>query len=394
MRDLARIYFTPYGVGLGHASRLLAVAEHFREPGIEVKFSSFGEAVNYLVMHGYNCKQVPPMDLGWSSQGSFSTKESIASIPRLFANFARQLNTEMKYVLSYSPDIVVSDTRLSPLLIAEILGVPSILILNQVKLLLSPRLREFRIARTYEKMNGEFLGLLWRLADKILIPDLPPPYTIAERNVWDTSTVANKLCYVGFTSPKRIIANERLEKVCYCLGLDRSRPIVFFHMSGPKRTRSRILQNILLACKLLRPQIQYIISGGTPNGDHELKRIAANGWYYEWCPVRDEIFALSDVLVIRGGHAVISQAIQFGKPMLTIPIENHGEQIGNSEKVARIGVGVMMQSSRVNPKNLVEAVHHLLDDNSFQDKATKLMKLSGNLDGIDNIVNIIRPYLK
>lgn len=391
--SLARIYFAPYGVGLGHASRLLAVAEQFRKSGVGVRFSSFGEAVNYLLMHGYDCMEVPPVELVWSSEGSFSIKGSIASIPRLFANFARQLNAEMRYIVSYSPDIIVSDTRLSPLLIAKILGIPSVVVLNQVKLLLSPRLRAFRMARIYEKMNGEFLGMLWRLADKILIPDLPPPYTIAERNVWDTSTVASRLCYVGFTSPKPVITNERLEKVCHCLGLNRSRPIVFFHLSGPKRTRSRILQDILLACKSLRPDIQYIVSGGNPNGEPEPRRMAPNGWYYEWCPVRDEIFAVSNLLVIRGGHTVISQAIQFGKPMLTIPIENHGEQIGNSEKVSEIGIGAMIPSDQMNPKNVVETVHRLLADRSVFTKATELMKLSGNLDGIDNIVNIIRSYL-
>ena len=338
--------------------------------------------------------RVPPMELVWSSHGSFSIKGSIANIPQLFTNFSRQLNTEMKYTLSYSPDIIVSDTRLSPLFIAKILGIPSILILNQVKLLLSPRLREFRLARLYEKINGEFLGLLWRMADRILIPDLPPPYTIAERNVWDTSTVASGLSYIGFTSPKSKIGEERLDKVCKCLMLDRDRPIVFFHLSGPKSTRFRILETVLSACKLLRQEIQYIVSGGTPEGSPDFKKIAQNGWYFEWCPVRDEVFVLSNLLVIRGGHAVISQAIQFGKPMLTIPIENHGEQIGNSEKVAKIGLGIMMPSAKLSPRNIAEAVHRLLDDCSFQDKANEVMKLSSNLDGIDNIVNIIRSYLK
>ncbi len=391
---LARIYFTPYGVGLGHASRLLAVAERLMTSDIGIKFSSFGEAVNYLTVHGYDCMRVPPMELVWSSQGSFSIKGSIANIPQLFTNFAFQLNTEMKYVLPYSPDIIVSDTRLSPLFIAKILRIPSILILNQVKLLLSPRLREFRLARLYEKMNGEFLGLLWRMADRILIPDLPPPYTIAERNVWDTSTVSSGLSYVGFTSPKSEVGEERLDKVCKNMNLERDRPIVFFHLSGPKRTRFRILENVFLACKLLRQEIQYVISGGTPDGSSDFKKIGQNGWYFEWCPVRDEIFVLCNLLVIRGGHAVISQAIQFGKPMLTIPIENHGEQIGNAEKVAKIGLGIMMPSAELSPKNIADAVHRLLDDHSFQEKANEVMKISSDLDGIDNIVNIIRSYLK
>jgi len=54
----------------------------------------------------------------------------------------------------------------------------------------------------------------------------------------------------------------------------------------------------------------------------------------------------------------------------------------------------MIPSAHINPKKIVEAVHHLLDDHSFHDRATDVMKLSSGLDGIDNIVNIIRPYLK
>ena len=61
-------------------------------------------------------------------------------------------------------------------------------------------------------MNGEFLGLLWRLADRILVPDLPPPYTIAEDNIWGTSSVIKKIEYVGFTAPKSYITEEQLKK--------------------------------------------------------------------------------------------------------------------------------------------------------------------------------------
>lgn len=103
----------------------------------------------------------------------------------------------------YKPDIIVSDSRLSSLITAKFFGIPSVVILNQVKLLLSPRLREFTIARLFEKMTGEILGIMWITADKILVPDLPPPYTIASHNIWDTSSVVAKLEYVGFTAKIR-----------------------------------------------------------------------------------------------------------------------------------------------------------------------------------------------
>ena len=46
--------------------------------------------------------------------------------------------------------------------------------------------------------------------------------------------------------------------------------------------------------------------------------------------------------MIRAGHEAISQAIEQGKPMVTIPIQNHGEQLGNSEKVERMKIGIRL----------------------------------------------------
>ncbi|MFL6331460.1 MAG: glycosyltransferase, partial [Nitrososphaeraceae archaeon] len=293
----------------------------------------------------------------------------------------------------YNPDIIISDSRLSSLIAAKFLGIPSIVILNQVKLLLSPRLREFWIARLFEKVAGEILGVMWTLADKILVPDLPPPYTIASHNVWNTSSVVRKLNYVGFTTPKSSVTQERISKLANQLGLDRSKPIVFIHVSGPLETRMPVIRTAINACKQLRNNIQYIISEGRPKGNPEPKKLSGLGWYYEWCPVRDEIFAMSDLVVLRGGHVAISQAIRFGKPIITIPIENHGEQLGNSEKIVKIGLGLMLKSKQLNANQVAAAIHQILDDSKYQKKANELMKLTEKLNGIDNVVEIIRSYI-
>jgi UDP-N-acetylglucosamine--N-acetylmuramyl-(pentapeptide) pyrophosphoryl-undecaprenol N-acetylglucosamine transferase len=391
---LKKAYFTPYGVGLGHASRLIMVANNLQSSKVEIRFSSFGEAVMYISIHGYECVRVPAVEFAWNVKGEFSIKYTIANLPKWFTNFSRQVNNEVQNMIKYQPDIIVSDSRLSSLITAKFLGLPAIVILNQVKLLLSPRLREFKVARLFEKINGEILGTLWTLADKILIPDLPPPYTIAGHNVWDTSTIARKLEYIGFTAPKLCVTQEQLSKVAHYLGLDRSKPIVFIHVSGPMETRMPIIRIAVEACKSLRQEIQYIISEGRPNGNVEPKKLSGLGWYYEWCPVRDEIFAMSDLLVLRGGHVAISQAIQFGKPVVTIPIENHGEQLGNSEKIAEIGAGIMLKTKHLKANHVTHAINDILDDPEYQKKAYELMKLTEKLDGINNIVNIVRSYIQ
>jgi uncharacterized protein (TIGR00661 family) len=141
---MARAYLTPYGVGLGHASRLLSISKHLKEDNIMIKFSSYGEAVSYIHIHGYDCVKVPPIEFGWN-EGGFSIKNSIGNIPLWFTNFARQLTQETINISSFNPNIVISDSRLSPLISSKILDIPSIVILNQIKILLSPRIREFKI---------------------------------------------------------------------------------------------------------------------------------------------------------------------------------------------------------------------------------------------------------
>jgi uncharacterized protein (TIGR00661 family) len=243
---MARAYLAPYGVGLGHASRLLSISERLKKDNITIKFSSYGEAVSYINNHGYECVEVPPIEFAWGKSG-FSIKNSIANIPLWLTNFARQLSQETKNISSFNPGIVVSDSRLSPLVASKFLDVPSIVILNQIKLLLSPRIREFKVARIFENLNGEFFGSVWSMAEKLLIPDLPPPYTIAEHNIWNLESAKKKMHYIGFTTSKWHEDKQAINKVMDSLHLDKKKPIVFMHISGPYETRLDLISTMDLS---------------------------------------------------------------------------------------------------------------------------------------------------
>lgn len=386
-------YFAPYGVGLGHASRLVMVADQLQNNDVRVRFSSFGEAASYITMRGYKCATVAPMEFAWSMGGGFSIKNSLANIPLWFANFSRQVNQETRNMTMYSPDIIVSDSRLSPLLAAKLLRIPSIVVLNQVKLLLSPRLRELAVARLFEKMVGELLGSMWNMADRVLIPDLPPPYTISAHNVWEVGSTAPRLEYIGFTSPKPSVTEGEVNRVVKKLEFDRSRPVVFIHVSGPAGTRMALVRVALEASKMLDSKIQFVISEGNARGSTEPRKVGESGWYYEWCPVRDEIFAMSELLVLRGGHVALSEAIQFGRPVVTVPIENHGEQLGNSAKIAELGMGVMLRPKGLKAEQLASSISEVLGNPQYRRKATELRKMTEKLNGIENVVQIVRSYL-
>ena len=389
---MAKAYLAPYGVGLGHASRLISISEQLKRDNTTIKFSSFGEAVSYINNHGYECLSVPPIEFSWNN-GGFSVKNSIANIPLWFTNFTRQVAQETRNISTFEPNVVVSDSRLSPVVSSRVLGIPSIVILNQIKLLLSPRIREFRAARVFEKLNGEFFGNIWSIAEKLLIPDLPPPYTIAEHNIWNLESVKKKMYYIGFTTSKWQGNNQAINSVIHSLNLDKNKPIVFMHISGPPETRSSLISIIMGASKYFRKEIQYIISEGKPNGSTIPRKISSSGWYYEWCPVRDEIFALSDLVVIRAGHEAISHAIEHGKPIVSIPIQNHGEQIGNSEKVERMKIGIKLESLSIKPPQIADAIHRILDDESYLENVLRIKKITDRHDGINNALEIIKSFI-
>jgi len=369
------------------------LAEHLKQDGIRIQFSSYGEAASYLSLRGYECASVHPVEFAWSMEGGFSVKNSIANVPIWFANFSRQVNQEIRNMHKSNPNIVVSDSRLSPLVVAKMLKVPSVVILNQIKLLLSPRLHNSTVPRIFENIVGEFLGSMWAMAERMLVPDLPPPHTLSANNVWNIGSTSRKVEYIGFTSPRAVIDEQRVMKVADTLGFNKSQPLVFVHVSGPEQTRPALLKIALESVRRLDPKIQFVISAGNPKGNSEPVRIGRVSWYYEWCPMRDEIFASSDILVLRGGHVALSQAIQFGKPVVTIPIENHGEQLGNSAKIAELGAGVMLDPKQLRPEDLCHAIEKVLYDPSYNKEVIELQSLAERLNGIDNVVQIIRSYL-
>ena len=390
---MQRVYLAPYGVGLGHASRLLILAENIKEPGIELRFSSFGEARNYIMSQGFECEKVPPVEFMWGRDGGFSVKTNINKIPQWLVNLPIQVNKEIRYLKKFNPHIIISDSRLSPLIAARILNLPKILIINQIKLLLTPRLREFKAARLFETCNGELMGGFWNMSDKILIPDLPPPYTISEGTINSVKSIKSKLDYVGFITPRAKITENSLSKAKEVLQIDSTKPLIFVHISGPMGTRIPIIMKLIEVFKKA-PSLQFVFSEGKSNGKVIPKKISSNMWYFEWCPYKDEIFFLSDVIIMRGGHTAISQAIQYGKPIISIPIQSHGEQLANSYKIEKLGIGKAINSKTMNQTILIDALNELICDTSYQDKVSKLMEISNKLDGIQNVKDIVLSYVK
>lgn len=230
------------------------------------------------------------------------------------------------------------------------------------------------------------------MSDRILIPDLPPPYTISESTINSVKSIKSKLDYIGFITPRTEITENSLSKAKEVLQIDSTKPLIFVHISGPMGTRIPIIMKLIAGFKKA-PSFQFVFSEGKSNGEIVPKKISSNMWYFEWCPYKDEIFFLSDVIIMRGGHTAMSQAIQYGKPIISIPIESHGEQLANSSKIERLGIGKAINSKTMNQSVLIDVLNELICDNSYKDRVSNLKEVSNKLDGIQNIKDIVLSYV-
>lgn len=390
--DILRKFYLPtFGSGLGHVTRVHALAEKLKQPGDKFLYSSFDEGLDFLSARGERVERSPAIDLRWSDAGGFASQNSFARFPIALLTFSKQLAFETNMISRFRPSVVICDSRLSGVFAGRARSYPVITILNQFKILFPPRFRGNKVSLAFEKIEGNVLGLLWTLSDEILMPDLPPPYTISEANVLGTKS-ASRIKYVGFMSNSFEIDSLHRTNVTSLLSLD-SRPLIFIQISGPNATKSRFTRASLEAARILSRSYNVVVSLGQPNGSEIPTRLANNCWVYEWCPIKEELLAMAQIVVSRAGHTTISQCIDQAKPAVYVPIINHSEQLWNAIKCENLGIGVRVSSEELTERTLVQSIELCINNSKFRQRVEKLRTISERYKGIDNAKRIVESYL-
>ena len=370
----------------------MEISQRLWREGDEFRYSCSDQALDYIRMHGHEQKvlESPSLDVEWTEEGSFSSKDFLPRFPFMFNSFLRQVAFERQSIESFDPRVVVSDSRLSPILAAREKSYPIITMLNQFKVSFPPRYSGKGVGRIYERFAGDILGLLWSLSDEVLMTDIPPPYTIGAANLEGTD-VSRVVKFVGFTSPETRPSEDRVTQAKRALDLD-ERPLIFFQISGPDATKRSFVDTVLRSTDVLAKSCNIVISMGYPNGSPEPRRLGSGAWIYDWCPIKDELFALSSLVVARAGHGTIGQCINAGKPAILVPIHNHSEQIGNSTKFSRLGLGIEIRSERLTIQTLTEAVEACLTEGRFASNVEKVREISSRYNGTRRCAEIINSY--
>lgn len=173
--DGKRIYFGTCGMGLGHISRSVPIAQEVLRRGGEVLFSTYLESVDYANNFGLPVVAAPDLSMEVDVTGSIDIKAAtLLSGVGSIMTFLDQVRFEIQTIKTFDPHLVFADTRLSSIYAARLLKIPVVLLLNQFL----PRVPRESDTIFFKFLDGTImttLGRSWALSNVILIPDFPSP---------------------------------------------------------------------------------------------------------------------------------------------------------------------------------------------------------------------------
>jgi UDP:flavonoid glycosyltransferase YjiC (YdhE family) len=387
-----KIQFAPAGIGLGHAGRCVPIAKKLLEKDAktEVMFSTYNDGVRYTKQEGFSVAEVPPVAFKVLPDGTVDFKRTVANPDLFFASFKllRQVRAEVRVMQRFEPEVVVSDTRVSPLVAARLLRIPRICILNQFQIIIPRRTHFLRLAKFADLIGLAMIGKLWTAGICVLIPDFPEPYTLAAGNLRIPKSYQKKIKLVGpiiETRPENLPIQKALRKK---LRLDQTKPVIFAPISGPAKEKAYLIGLLRQIFSEFPEEYQVVLSLGYPTPSSDPLR-SGNFSIHKWIQNRFEYLKACDLVIAKAGHGTVAQTMCYGKPMILIPTPNHTEQYNNARKVKALGVAEILDQQQLSKESLLKTTEKMLNTEKYVERSKEILEEVGSLDGLKTAVDII-----
>lgn len=388
-----KVQFAPAGIGLGHVGRCVPIAKKLLDKYAQTKliFSTYKDGVCYAKQAGFSVAEVPPVAFKVLPDGTVDFRRTVANPDLFFASFKllRQVRAEVRVMQHFKPDVVVSDTRVSPLAAARLLRIPRICILNQFQIIIPRRTHFLQLAKFADLIGLAMIGKLWTTGIQVLIPDFPEPYTLATGNLRIPKSYQKKVKLIGpiiETRPESLPTQKVLRKK---LHLDQTKPVIFAPISGPAKEKAYLIGLLRRIFSEFPEDYQIVLSLGYPaRSSDELKR--GNFSIYNWMQNRFEYLKACDLVVAKAGHGTVAQTLCYGKPMILIPTPNHTEQYNNARKVKALGVAEILDQQQLSKEKLLKTVEKMLNTDRYVEKSKEILAQVGELDGLETAADIIK----
>ncbi|MGQ9461281.1 MAG: UDP-N-acetylglucosamine--N-acetylmuramyl-(pentapeptide) pyrophosphoryl-undecaprenol N-acetylglucosamine transferase [Candidatus Bathyarchaeaceae archaeon] len=385
-----RVQFSPCGVGLGHMGRCLPIAKKLEEAGAQVLFSTYKDGLRYLQQEGFPVVEAPPIGFVVKPDGTVDFRQTTVNPGPFFASFTfmKQVDAEIKIMKAFKPDVVVSDSRVSPLVAAKLLGIPEVCILNQFQVIIPRRRRFLRLAKFADTFTLAVIGKIWTAGTQTLIPDFPPPYTLSTGNLRIPKAYQKRVKLIGPILPVRPDELQSQKQIRKKLGLAENKPSIFAPISGPVKERAYFTGILRQILREFPDNYQIVMSLGYPNGSTKPVQ-DGNVTVYGWILNRFEYLKACDLVIARAGHGTVTQSICYGKPLILVPTPSHTEQLNNAKNAVELGIAEMIEQENLNKQTLLETVRKILENSQFQERTKQIQEDALKLNGLETAIQII-----
>lgn len=388
----SRIYFSPCGIGYGHVSRSVSIAEEVVRRGGEVIFSTYLEGVDYVRKFGFPVLSAPPIQMENDPTGSIDLKSStIEQGITAFPTLLEQVRFEIQSMKAFDADIVFSDSRVSSIIAGRLLKIPVVLLLNQF-LPRVPRVKDTNLFKVFDGTVLTILGRTWALSDIIVIPDFPEPYTISLDSLRMPRRVGARVRLVGSILQEKPEENTNSHEIRERLGVEDDQRLIYAGISGPRPEREPLVRLLEPIFTKFPERYRVLMSIGVPNGGSDpIERGALT--MIPWLENRFEYLNACDLVVSRGGHETIMQSICYRKPSIIIPVPRHPEQYGNARRAMELGVATAMHQRDIDRDSLVAMVDNIIGSSRYMRVLDDIISKEHLGDGIGNTMDVIYEML-
>lgn len=378
-----KIQLSCYELGLGHAFRTIALGKELKKRGHELSFCAGGRVSKLLRNEFENVYECTPISWYESVYGIITSASVLNILFPLLLVDSQDRRFKMKKpnaievlhryynlrgcIVKIRPDVIVSDGDLVALRLAKMWKVPAVYINNLIRptfhfpLLLNPG---ERFTETYVR----------KCPTKIIVPDLPPPYTICEYNLGD---------------PRMLKIEDKIEYVGGFIDMSPERgktDFIFAPITGPLGTRQKIVRECLPVLYELQQKSKVSLGEPGSKEKYEKGNCEVSGWLSK--EVRNEYMRNAKFIIFTGSHSTCLETIKYGKPSIIMPTQP--EQDGNAKKMEDMGCSIFIKS-RKQLKPAIEEMNKAYD--SYKKNVEKLSHYASKLDGLSKAVKIIEKVV-
>lgn len=370
----SKIYFSISSEGFGHSSRILAIAREF-EPK-EVLIGSYNYALERIRNAGYPCIQLQQELKLVGEKGVFDVGKTIFKNHSWALTFNQLVKEEMAIINASGASCVVADGRLVPVMAADKLGLPCIVITNQSAFYPFFE-KDSALIRVFGKSFDWIMKTWLSSAEEIIIPDFPPPYTVCLPNLSRNNKVMKRTRFVG-----PLVCWDKDEIV----PVERSkRPYIVVTLGG--HLYRRPLFDVILKVAKLLPEIDFNIFTM-----FEADYVPPNVKLANIIPNLAQYLQAADLIITQAGHSTAMELLTLGKPSIIVPDLRQIEQENNASRMSELEVAKIIRYDELSIKKMCDTIKIMLADSSFAKNAEKFSLMASEIQGRKTAAKVLSDY--